>query len=178
MKNLLFGFLLLISFSACNTNETPTPANPGNPNPNPTTAFVKFKVDGVQFQYNLGTTFLDNEVEQLGFSYNDGNGNNQAFIILTYDASSPLGLNTYNLTENGFNNIWFKKSNTDLDNNEYFVHQTGNSGVGSITITKMKLIPSVPNVYAINGTFSGTLYNRNGASILITEGEFFNPLTN
>ncbi len=177
MNKISFVILLLISLYACKKSETPKLNNPGN-NPNPTTAYVKFKADGVQYQYNFGTSFLDNDVEQLGFSFNNGVSTNLQSIILIYDSPDQLGLRTFNINENNFNSIIFKRISTDLDNNEFFLFQTRRKGTATVTVTKMKLIPGAPDVYAINGTFSATLYNKNGASIQITEGEFFNPLTN
>ncbi len=180
MKNIILA-LLVLSFAACKKDKTTTPSNNngGGSNTN-TKAYIKFKADGVQYQFDFGTTFLDNEVEQLGFSYNNGNSNNLATMLMIYDDNEPLGLNTYTFNQNSMNALTFKKSSTDKDNNEYFLFPiSGPKGNATVTVTKMKLLPgATENLYTINGTFEGKLYNNNGASIQITEGEFFNPLTN
>jgi hypothetical protein len=180
MKNSIILALLIFGFSACKKDKTTSSTKTNGGGNTNTQAYVKFKADGVQYQYNFGTSFLDNEVEQLGFSYNNGNASDLNSLIMIYDDQDPLGLSTYTFKENSMNSIIWKKSSTDKDNNEYFLFPTGGpKGNATVTITKMKLLPgATENLYTINGTFEGKLYNNNGASIQITEGEFFNPLTN
>lgn len=180
MKNKILIFFLTLSLFACKKDKNSSSTNNGSSSNNSTKAYIKFKADDVQYQFDYGSTFLDNEVKQLGFSFNNGNNNNLSTILMIYDDDEVLGLNTYTFTQNSLNSITFKKSTTDKDNNEYFLFPTGGpKGNATVTVTKMKLL-SAPqeNVFAINGTFEGKLYNKNGGSITITEGEFYNPLTN
>jgi len=179
MKKITFILIVILAFTACKKDKSTTPNNGGG-NMN-SQSFIKFKADGVQYQFDIGTTFLDNDVEQLGFGYNNGNASDFKSISMIFDDNKPLGVNTYTFVKNSMNSIIFNKSNTDKNNNEYFLYPAGgSSGNASVTVTKMKLDPGASGqlVYYINGTFSAKLYNKNGGSVNITEGEFFEKGTN
>ncbi len=176
MKYSIHLFFILLTFFACKKETNTTSSNSSSSS---NKAYIKFKVDGVSYQYNYGSTALDNDVEQMSFTFNNGNTNDISSINMIYDDTKPLGLETYNFIKNSLTTIVWKKISSDKNNNEYFLFPSGGTaGTASVTVTKMKLMPNSTELYAINGTFTAKLYNLNGGSVEITEGEFFNPLTN
>jgi Na+-transporting NADH:ubiquinone oxidoreductase subunit NqrF len=175
MKKLLFIGLALISLSACKKSD-----NSSNGTTPTSKSYLKMKVDGVLVELNssisTGATMMS-DIQQMGISFNDGNTadlRSASFVMDNIDVNTPQ---TYTMKANGYNYFNYVKSQTDKDNNSYTVFDNyGHKGSATITVTKIKDLGG--NRKVMNGTFTATMYNKNGASISITEGEFFDARTN
>lgn len=175
MKKLLFIGLALISLSACKKND-----NSSNGITPTTKSYLKMKVDGVAMEFStFGSASMDTSVEQIAFYYVNGSGTSAASVNLVLD-DNTMDMNfprTYVMNNNSVNNLGYFKNNTDPDNNKYYTKVTGGAkGTTTVTVTKVKALSA--GLIAINGTFTATLYNKAGAKVEITEGEFFDVKTN
>lgn len=175
MKKLLFIGLALISLSACKKSDSSSSGT------TPTSkSYLKMKVDGVSVELNssisTGATMMS-DIQQMGISFNDGNTADLKSASLVMDKVDVTTPQTYTMKANGYNYFNYVKSQSDKDNNSYTVFDNyGHKGSATVTVTKIKDLGG--NRKAINGTFTATMYNKNGASINITEGEFFDVRTN
>lgn len=174
MKNILIILMLTIGLFSCGKDD-----KNANPSPSPTNkSYLKMKVDGVLVELNtggLGATMLS-DIEQMGIGFSNGNTTNLQSVSVVMDDVDINTPKTYIMKDNSLNNFTYVKAQTDIDNNRFFAFGGGKIGNMTIVVTKIKEFSS--NAKAINGTFSGTLYNNNGAKIEITEGEFFDSRTN
>lgn len=174
MKKIIFLILLVLNFTACKKkSESPSTNNSSSSNQK---SFVKFKVDGVAYEFNLGLTNLYTDTKQGGFTFNNGNSSNLLSFTSSLD-NMELVPKTYTFSNNGFNNMTLVLDRNNANTGTYKVYNsTGPLGECSFSVTKLKSTGA--NSSAINGTFTAKMYNKNGDFITITEGEFYNPQTN
>jgi len=176
MKKITLILLATLAFTACKKDKT-TPPNSNAGGNTATQSYVKFKVNGVQEQFNIGFANISTDIEQMGMTFNNGSSSNMRIISFVMDNIDVNTLKTYEMNDNGYNSLNYTAASGDVSNNLYAPFLAGApKGNTRITITKIK--DAGNNIKFINGTFSAKLYNKNGGSVDITEGEFFESRTN
>lgn len=174
MKKLTFILIATLALASCKKDKTTNTNNGGG---GTTKSYVKFKANGVQVQYSIGFASISTDIEQMGMTYNNGSQNNMQSIVFALDNIDVSALKTYVMTDNGFNSFSYTAGAGNRDNNIYYSYLTG-APIGSASITITKIKDAGNDIKFINGTFTAKLYNKNGASMDITEGEFFESRTN
>lgn len=162
--------LVIIGFSSCgkkNSNtSTPTPT----PSSGPT---LKFKANGsaVELNYTPIWTFESNpKMYGLGVTENKTGAaapERKLFSIRIQDGDFVIG-GTHAVGV-GNNNEFIYKANHSSASGQYKASKNFSKSHGSFTITEIKDIDGTKKKFY--GTFSGTVFNTNGDSIVITEGQ-------
>ena len=183
MKNLIILGLIAMTICSCSKSKTDnTIIDPGTTSYD--SSFVKFKLDGVQYMLSSSN---QNKVF-AHHSNTDGvlylKASNNSTDSKYGDILLSLPLTTANMQTGVAKNLKIARvptnptftlstvyNSSDILKDLYMIHSDIAATNGTLTITKIKSVDA--NLSALNGTFSGTISNSQGATKTITEGEFF-----
>lgn len=184
MKNLILVLLISISLFGCKKKTTTLPTATQNYD----SSFVSFKLNGVAYKLsssnqNVVFSHFSTTDKALYLSaHNDISSSKYASLLISLKTgtssvilNSPYDLAKANIPSNPNLSFTTKYNIIDILSEMYMVHHDNTPSNGTLTITKSKVVDA--NLVAINGTFSATVANSNGATMQITEGEFFDIRT-
>lgn len=167
MKRILFIGFAMISLAACKKSDSSTN---NNTTTTPQNSYAKMKVNGVLVELSytpLWTYESSPKIYGFGITENVTGTSRRMLSFRIQETDLTTGV-AHNIGV-GYSNEIIYLANQGSLSGQYKANKSFSKSHGTFTLTKIKDLDGTRK--AFYGTFSGTLVNSSGDSVVITEGQ-------